>query len=231
MRLSYRKPALLTFALLLVFAPVIMSAALARADEATAKPMRVIHGNPVDRRAVEALLDESVGDAEVKIGRGKVKELKGKFRIDKNKPVEEAALDFIDRHRNAFGLKDPKRELKQSGTKAEYGAHYQQEYNGVPIWLHSMSVYLDKDHDVREVIANTVPTPDIDTTPLITAEEAIDFAKAELKIPPAAKVWPTSAELNIYEDKLAYQVIIGEWRYFIDAKNGNILYKDSLANY
>ncbi|MBI5695364.1 MAG: hypothetical protein HZC51_06435, partial [Nitrospirae bacterium] len=78
------------------------------------KPKRIIHGKPENRRAVEALLEESAGDAEITAGPQTISRLEGKFKIDKNKPVEEAALDFIDRHRNAFGLQYAKKEFKLS---------------------------------------------------------------------------------------------------------------------
>ncbi|MBI5696562.1 MAG: hypothetical protein HZC51_12670, partial [Nitrospirae bacterium] len=154
----------------------------------------------------------------------------GKFKIDKNKPVEEAALDFIDRHRNAFGLQYAKKEFKLSEKKhrSSYGdafIHYQQIYNDIPIWGKVLTVHQNKDQDIDLIISGNIPTPNIDTTPLITAEEAIGYAKADQNIPADVTPWPANAELMIYENLLAYMVEIDEWRYFIDAEKGSVISK------
>ncbi|MBI5190969.1 MAG: hypothetical protein HZA22_09865 [Nitrospirae bacterium] len=201
------------------------------------KPKRTIHGNPENRRAVEALLDESEGDAEVEMdGRGKrVTRLKGKFRIDRNKPVEEAALDFIDRHGNAFGLKDAKRELiKEERAKDSDITTYQQIYNGVPVWQKGMGARTNKDGDIVSMGANLAPYPGIDTTPLLTPEEALTIAIKYLDDSSGRKVvlgglTPPEIELVIFNNKLAYRVFVGvsiptgAWQFFIDAKDGMIL--------
>jgi len=189
-----------------------------------------IHGMHYDKAAIEKLLDDSEVPAEVTAYDVGVREVKGKFKLDKSAKVEDAAVDFIDQHRNAFKLKDPKKELKQRGEKFKYGAGFQQIYNGIPVWLKGIGVSLDKDHDIREIDANLVPTPDIDTTPLVTADEALAIAKKDLEIPPDARTWPPKMELFIFpinnrEPKLAYNVEIEDWVYFVDAKDRSIINK------
>ncbi|MBI5696694.1 MAG: hypothetical protein HZC51_13360, partial [Nitrospirae bacterium] len=160
----------------------------------------------------------------------------GKFKIDKNKPVEEAALDFIDRHRNAFGLQYAKKEFKLSEKKhrssyCDAFIHYQQIYNDIPIWGKVLTVHQNKDQDIDLIISGNIPTPNIDTTPLITAEEAIGFAKEDLNIPADVTLWHANAELMIFEDSLTYKVELNDWLYFIDAKNGNIIDKENMIIY
>ncbi|MBI5695567.1 MAG: hypothetical protein HZC51_07500 [Nitrospirae bacterium] len=216
-----RKLALIVMAMMMAFASVAMPAG---ADETAAKPKRTIHGGDhYDIGSVERMLDESLGDADAYVHDKGIIKLKGKFPIDKNKPVEEAVLDFIDRHRNAFGLKDAKRELKQRGEKFNYGAGFQQIYNGVPVWQKGVGVSLDKDYDIREISANVVTTPDIDTTPLITADEAVEIVKSKEQDMRDAPVY--QQELVINENKLVYQVVLGGWRYFVDAKSGKSYWK------
>ena len=138
----------------------------------------IIHGKHEDKRAIENLADDSEGDVDIDTGPKSIISVQGRFSIDHSEPIDDAIVDFIDRHRDAFGLKNPKEELKRR-EKAEYGGHFQQMYNGVPIWGHSIGVFLDKDHNIRRINANNVPTPDIDTTPQITKEQAIKIALAD----------------------------------------------------
>ncbi len=96
-------------------------------------------------------------------------------------------------------------------------------YNGVPIWGHSIGVFLDKDHNIRRINANNVPTPDIDTTPQITKEQAIKIALADRNLKGAMD--PRSM-LYIYNNTLAYRVGFlyeGLWVYWINAKTGKII--------
>ena len=107
-----------------------------------------IHGMKYDQHTIELLLDDSEVPAEVTADERGVKKLKGKFKLDKSKPVEEAALDFIDKHRNAFGLKDPKRELKLRDDKPSWHMSFQQYYNDVPVWSHSIGIHLGADDEI-----------------------------------------------------------------------------------
>jgi Zn-dependent metalloprotease len=220
-------------ALALAMALVAVSAFAAQAEQGgdKDKPKRIIHGKPADRHAIEMLLDESDGDAEVAAGKT-ISELKGRFKLDKSKPVEEAAVDFIDRHRNAFGLKNPKDELKLikkvTTQKGMTYVHLQQTYNGVPVWQKIVTVHLDKDEDIDRISSGNDPTPDIDTTPLVSADEALYIAKGNLKMPVEEKRFPSEVNLVIYENKLAYHVLLLVNEYFIDAKDGHIIATESM---
>ena len=165
----------------------------------------------------------------------------------RNKPVDEAALDFIDKHRNAFGLKSPKNELKLlRKSEQQWGSvdvSFQQNINGVPIWGSSVGVHLNKDKDIYVIASpNTVPTPDINTTPLVTEDEAINVVRAD-----KAKNGYNNysilehpvAELVIYKREnssklsLAYLVdclyMSHNWIYVIDAKDSSIIDKRNIT--
>jgi Zn-dependent metalloprotease len=199
----------------------------------------IIHGKHEDKRAIENLADDSEGDVEIDTGPKTIINIKGRFRLDLSKPVEDEAVDFIDRHRDAFGLKNPQEELKLYRKEVDkWGLtdiFYQQTYNGVPIWSSGVSVLLNRSKEVYEIDSGNVPTPDIDTTPLITKEEAIKIATADKVAEAGGEVIEPGAALYIYNNKLAYEIFFlykaHGWRYFIDAKNGRILYKYDRTSY
>ncbi|MBI5191521.1 MAG: PepSY domain-containing protein [Nitrospirae bacterium] len=209
------------------------------------RPKRTIHGKPVNRHAVEMLIEESEGDAEVEMNENGevVRKLKGKFKIVTNKPVEDAVLAFIDRHGYAFGLKDAKRELRfkeeRINTTGKYVGRYyfEQTYNGIPIWTNKLTVAVNKDNEVEEVVGWYVPTPDIDTTPLVTKEEAIEIVRRDKEKVGSDSVTRLIVELVVKEYhskfRLAYYITClyqsQRWLYFIDAKTGEIISKGDIT--
>ena len=186
------------------------------------KRVVIYHGeNFKDKRALVNLVDDSEGDVEIDAGPKSVFSLKGRFKIDTSKSLDEAVVEFFDRHRDAFGLKNPKDELKltrKSGT-----LRFQQTYNGIPIWGAEVLVHVNKNRELDDISSNHIPTPDIDTTPLITKEEAIEIALADRNLKKAMR---PVAMLFIYKNTLAYNVHFlyeGLWTYWINAKTGKII--------
>jgi len=227
-----------------VLALVLVFASAAHAGPRVKKyGIHTIHGKNYDRGAIEKLLDDSDGPAVVSADENVIGRLKGKFKLDKSKPVEEAAVaavDFIDRHRNAFKLKEPKKELKLRSKdihpNGNISISLKQTFNGIPIWGKSMGVHLTKQHDIYLIDGEYIPTPDIDTTPLITKDEALAISKQDLGIPPGASTWSPKVELILYpipnfDPVLAYKVEIEEWLYFVNAKNGKIITRESTIRY
>ncbi len=215
------------------------------AGGATKPGYNIKGGKPVDRYAIETLMDDSLVPAEVTMSRsGKIAgEVRGKFSIDTSKPLEEACLDFIDRHRDAFGLKDPKSELKLSrkdiDTSGRIHLLFQQMYNGIPIENSGVGVNLDNGKNIYLIYGGKV-TPNIDTTPLLTADEAIKIATDRLNKAAGGtahlntKIFKPRAELVIYplsesSFELAYYVKVsaskplGDWFYYFDAKDGHLI--------
>lgn len=199
-----------------------------------------IRGKAVDRHAVEMLLDESEVDGGVEMSfDGKtVKKLRGSFKLDRSKPEEEAAVDFIDRHRNAFGLKNPRMELKLIKKEVDKWGfstiQYKHVFNGVPIWDDIVGVHLDENKNIERISSDgLIPTPEIETTPQITSEEALKIAKIDIG-GENIKLFKPLTKLYIYDSRLVYHVtFIYEklWGYFIDAKTREILDKEDLTKY
>lgn len=200
-----------------------------------------IHGKHEDRRAIESLADDSEDDVEIYTGPKTVMELKGRFKIDANKPVEEAAVNFIDRHRNAFGLKNPKEEFKvhskSEDKKGNITIQYEQMYKGIRIWDSGLTVTTNKQSEIIQLIPNRVPTPDMDTNPLLSSEEALKIAKEDLNIPLENSPYSEGPTIVIFKNQLCYLVWIsvnnplGAWRFFINAKSGKIVEKSNEINY
>ena len=212
------------------------------------KPKYHINVEPKNRAAVDALMAESLEVGGVEMGNnGKtIRNLAGRFRIDKSKPVEEAALDFIDRHREAFGFNNPKVELrldkKMEHKEGDAHVYFQQTYHGVPIWQKIVNIHVANSRDIDRISSGTVPTPDIDTTPAITADQAIIIVKNDMNIAAGgqavfSRIAPPKVQLVIYAigNKLilAYQVRLsasrpsGAWYYHVDAKTGHIISKEN----
>lgn len=203
-----------------VVAFVLFTAAVASAAQ--------IHTVPkLDQRVIDKLLGESLGDREVRINPGgtRVTELKGRFPIDKEKPVPEAVLDFIGRHRDAFGLKDPETELKTPQMLNDYFI-FEQVYNGVPVWGKHLGA-LVVNGEIVLMKGENAPTPGIGTKPVLTAEQAAGKVKDE-KSGGRNEVVKGETNLVIYISKkgryyLAYLVHGQRLNYFVDAMNGKIL--------
>lgn len=211
-------------------------------------------GKPVDRHSIERLMDDSLEPAEVRMHpNGKrIMEVNGRFSIDKSEPVEEAAVDFIDKHRNAFGLKKPKGELRvlkkyqdefRKKFKDRSLISFEQLFNGVPIWNKRLGVTIDEG-EITYIGGDYSLTPDgLDTNPALTPDEAIKKVKEDLNQRAGGeailqKTFKPTAELIIYSDddysfELAYDVKVsaskpsGSWNYFVDAKDGHIIVRRS----
>jgi hypothetical protein len=187
-----------------------------------------IHTVPkLDQRVIDKLLDESLGDREVRInpGRTRIIELNGRFPIDKDKAIPEAVLDFIGRHREAFGLKNPVAELR---ALREDNGHilFEQVYNGVPVWGKQLGATV-VNGEIVNIKGDNAPTPGIDTTPLLTPEEAVGKVRDD-KTGGRNEVVNEPTTLVIYISRkgryyLAYLVHGQRLNYFVDAMNGKIL--------
>ena len=81
------------------------------AEQGGKKPKYSIEGKHENMRSVENMMEESEESDEpamVSVYDKEVTRLEGRFKIENGIPVEEAVVNFIDKHRNAFGLKNPK---------------------------------------------------------------------------------------------------------------------------
>jgi len=201
-------------------------------------PSYKMSGTHVDMHAVDRLMVESEAGGKVMAGdtHRTLLDILGKFSLDKDAPPEDSALAFIERHRAAFGLKDPKSELKLEDNRTDKIHHthlsFQQVYKGVPVWKSLFVVHIDKDSNIYHIVSGNVPTPDMDTTPGITDKKALDIALADRS--GSGKPSKTVADLCIYDGKLAYHVRLDYyadyWEYFMDAATGGIIKKYSMKH-
>ncbi|MEW5801960.1 MAG: hypothetical protein AB1847_07635, partial [bacterium] len=128
---------------------------------------------------------------------------------------------------------------------------FQQVYKGIPLVNKEAIVHLDKNSAVYLVEGRIEPTPDLDVKPKVSHEEAVkkvmrDLSKSgnslsgdSLSGTPSSGDSPSS-ELVIHTDglgmaRLAYRITayrgIERWRYFVDARIGQILEKYNDTHY
>ncbi|TCP59258.1 bacillolysin [Tumebacillus sp. BK434] len=151
-----------------------------------------------------------------------------------------AAVDFLDQHKAFFKMKNPKSDLK--ALKAETDSlgmthiRLQQMKNGLPVENAITIVHIDTAGAVRTVNGdfNTdVDALNLDTTPLVSADQAIQSAVAAVDAPQLLESDPTS-ELVVYpfegQTYVAHKVNVhflgehpGNWSVYVDAKSGQVI--------
>ncbi|MGC2423237.1 MAG: hypothetical protein WA666_02665 [Nitrospirota bacterium] len=187
----------------------------------------------MDKHAIDKLMDDSEEDGEVEMSPdGKsIVDLEGKFKISQDKSFEEACLDFIDRHKDAFGLKAPREELKTSNELIFYNQKdgsnhilFNQYYHGLrimkntyPIMQANFYIHRNKDGYIYAIDCRQETTPEISIKPIITITEAEEIARKYSKLK-NLRLYPC-----IYGSRLAYAVGPGYIAFFMDANTGGKL--------
>ncbi len=155
---------------------------------------------------------------------------------------EAIARGFLDQNRALFGLRSATDELQLLRYQPDHQlgfAHLrlEQVYKGLPVFGRQLMVHLDPEQRVVAVNGQFQPAIDVPTAPVISAEQAMETALADLKgekllpfelakieIHPA----PEDTRLMVYVDhqgnaSLTWEVTIltaaplGQWSYFINA--------------
>jgi len=190
---------------------------------------------------MDKLMAASAVPADIRLASstGTIKSLKGSYTLSPQKDVSDSVLYFMDTHRQSFGLSSPKDEMKLVGRNVtkQGNTHlrYQQTLNGIPVWNRQVLAKVDGNNALVNIRADYVQTPQVGTTPTITAEQAIKAAEADLTA--TGQMGPymknPSAELVIYPSMgrmiLSYFVQVhvsapaGRWFYFIDAATGSVV--------
>jgi bacillolysin len=158
-------------------------------------------------------------------------------------------LDFVEANAELFRLRQPRRELVVEQVKTDAQGrehvHFAQRYRGIPIWGAALVGHISGDQGLFAVNGRYHPTPvRVESiVPVLTERQAVEFVvseygnklqtfsadmrqllgyegpQSELYIwinPKSATphlVWKVELRPNIHE----------RWRYFIDAKNGEVL--------
>ncbi|MBW2738450.1 MAG: M4 family metallopeptidase [Deltaproteobacteria bacterium] len=152
---------------------------------------------------------------------------------------QSVAEKFLMDNRNLLKLSEPTKELvpkkhwvDRFGTKH---FHYQQIYQGIPLWGKGVMVHLDAYDSVYLYQGRYEPTPELlDVTPEITADEALEATMRHLGITidclHSAKT--TLVIYTAYDGRmtLTYKVEISpsidqRWIYFIDTDNGTVVHR------
>ncbi len=149
---------------------------------------------------------------------------------------EANARRFLRAQRELFKLEQPDRELKllrkERDAAGNEHLHFQQQWQGVPLWGKQLSVHLDTRKRVYLVNGRYEPSPKgMEVVPSLTKEESVAAVREHLG---SVALEVLGQELVLHGEgrsmKLAYRVdvrvgIDQRWRYFIDARSGTILHR------
>lgn len=162
-----------------------------------------------------------------------------------NGSPEKAARTFLKSNRSLFNMsKDlSDLELKKVITSSRGVRHvrFQQTYEGIPVYNGTYQVHLKSDGRIDMANGHYYHNIKASTSPSISGKSA--FQKAMSNIGGNSSIeWQKEPSLYIYKNPeteeftLAWKVEMGiktpnpeEWKYFVDAENGNILNKTSLV--
>ncbi|MBN8209399.1 peptidase M4 family protein [Bacillus sp. NTK071] len=152
------------------------------------------------------------------------------------------ALNYLEENKDKVKIKKPKAELKvDKSVKDELGmthVRFNQTKNNVPVEGAEVIVHYNANTEI-EVVNGAyniqLEESDLDTTPAVTSEKALEAAKSSVNAPNKLDQLPTS-KLVIYpfegENHLAYKVNVnflgnepGNWFVFVDAQTGNVIDK------
>lgn len=144
------------------------------------------------------------------------------------------ARAFLRSNQQALKLADTDSELSLKATAPDTLGitrhRYQQLHNGLPVWGREVSVYENSASAITLFVGNYLPTPAVDTTPVVTSAEAIQKVILDLDLQPA-DVSRQDAALVIWHDEntrtdyLTWHIEVAAgsaiyWHYFVDARDG-----------
>jgi bacillolysin len=127
--------------------------------------------------------------------------------VSASAPPAEAARAFLSRHGDAFGLRDQARELRVEASRggARSSVRFQQVDGGVPVIAGELVADLDAQRNVLSVSGETLPDPQVDTSPQLGSAAARDAAIAMVakgKGVSGARLDAGLPELGIYDARL-----------------------------
>ena len=157
--------------------------------------------------------------------------------------IEEQFYSFFNETKSITKLANPTEELKILNISTDdmgiIHVKAQQLFNGIKVYGGESFLHIGRDKDIFTGRIITVKT-EVSVIPDITVENAVTAVRSELgtktvlnELSAAEKSFldyqSPETELVIYEGKLAYRIsirpnFIEEWKYFVDAGNGEILF-------
>jgi len=168
-----------------------------------------------------------------------------RLQVRKGAPWEENAIAVMDNLSPLFGVGDAQEEFDVKRVDADkIGFHHvrlTQRYRGLPVFGTELVVHFDAAGLAYEVNGEYAPGIDLDVKPGIAAEAALQIVRDDQAVIGVAAVEVQQApDLVIYayggsEPRLAYEMTVsyrrdadgmpGSWRYWVDAKTGEVLQK------
>lgn len=194
---------------------------------------------PARQMALEAL-EEVAGETlyvEWADGPGSIPRLiAGQIPAERSDP-EQAARAFFDHYAALYSMVTPQRELQLARLeKDSLGMHhvrFNQTVNGVPVFGGQLIVHL-RDGFITAVNGTYFPDLQVDTTPHLTQNEALVIVLEDVG-DAAAEFRADRSGLVVYIDSgqpfLTWKINVfswrnlGNWLYFVDAHNGQIVHK------
>ncbi len=168
--------------------------------------------------------------------------VKEKQASKRSSPTTGDALNYLQQNKSKVNMKNPKTELKvDKSIKDELGmthVRFNQTKNGIAVEGAQIIVHYNKNNEITVVNGaynNQIEESNIDTSPSISTNRALDVAKSSINAPSTLEQSPKS-ELVIYpfggKNHLAYKVNMnflgeepGNWFVYVDAKTGEIVDK------
>jgi bacillolysin len=164
----------------------------------------------------------------------------GRLTQSSGAPARQVALEFVRRNGSLFGLVDPERELQlvreESDRLGITHLRFAQIHEGVPVFGSEMRVHVNAAGIVSGVQAELLPGIAVSAEPGIGPEVGLQMARSHAGDSAARG----ASTLVIFDrgrlprgprqDRLAWQVTLrsgpaGEWVYFVDAVDGNVLFR------
>jgi len=155
--------------------------------------------------------------------------------------AHEAAFAFLRQNKDLYRLRDPDQEFPRSRVVSdEFGStvHLYQSHQGVEVYDGVLSVALDRQNRVTQVLGRYRPVLRLSTEPVVPAEKAIEIGRADLDVADKENLAPTTHRLLIVntgafpdvvakvgkKTRLAWRVELLVWVYFVDARDGSIIF-------
>ena len=157
----------------------------------------------------------------------------------KEQAIDKILRDFIRTNLDILAVDESNMEkvnfeydkLANKESSGNWYLHYQQTYHGIPVYNSFVNVITVNDKIVS-VSSNFYQNINISETPILSKEQALDLVKHDLN---NINIEPINISLLIYTDEseiqpiyhLSWYFLLDGWRYFIDANDGSILYKET----
>ena len=150
---------------------------------------------------------------------------------------EQVAWEYLLENKDRLGMQENLADLQFIRTRKVLSTHhvsFQQVYDGLRVWGARLVISINKTNRVSSVSIDYKPGISVDSTPALSAPEAVLVAGASLGL--GERAFSHSAEeLVIYESSdrrfhLAWKATIdmlesiGSWDVMVDAHNGEVLY-------